>query len=48
MAAWAQVNNQPKCTNRACSNISACKLKDKHPELQNEISSLQKDLKEQQ
>ena len=38
--------NNAKCMNRTCSNITVCKLKDKHLELQNDICSLQKDLKE--
>ena len=38
-----QGHNKTKCTNMACFDVSVCKLKDKHPEIQNVIRSLQRD-----
>ena len=39
-------HNKARCTNHPCTDVNLCKLKDKHPELQNDIRILQRDLKE--
>ena len=39
-------HNKARCTNHPCTDVNLCKLKDKHPELQNDIRTLQRDLKE--
>lgn len=38
--------NRAKCNKIPCENVNFCKLKDKHPELMNDIRTLQRDLKE--
>ena len=39
-------HNKVKCKNNPCCDVSLCRLKDKHPELLNDIRTLQRDLKE--
>ena len=39
-------HNRVKCNNIPCHDVNLCRLKDKHPELMNDIRSLQRDLKE--
>ena len=39
-------HNRAKCQKRPCQDVNFCKLKDKHPELQNNIRTLQRDLKQ--
>ena len=39
-------HNKARCTNNPCTDLNLCKLKDKHPELQNDIRTLQRHLKE--
>lgn len=39
-------HNKARCTNHPCTDVNLCKLKDKHPELQNDIRTLQRDLKD--
>ena len=39
-------HNRAKCNKIPCDNVNFCKLKDKHPELMNDIRTLQRDLKE--
>ena len=39
-------HNREKCNKSPCHNVDLCKLKDKHPELLNDIRTLQRDLKE--
>ena len=39
-------HNRSKCNKSPCHDVNLCKLKDKHPELLNDIRTLQRDLKE--
>ena len=39
-------HNRAKCKGSPCLNVSFCQVKDKHPEMQNDIRALQRDLKE--
>ena len=39
-------HNKVRCTNHPCADVNLSKLKDKYPELQNDIRTLRRDLKE--
>ena len=39
-------HNRAKCNELPCHDVNFCKLKDKHPELLNDIRTLQRELKE--
>ena len=39
-------HNRAKCNEVPCHDVNFCKLKDKHPELLNDIRTLQRELKE--
>lgn len=39
-------HDKARCTNHPCTDVNFCSLKEKHPELQNDIRTLQRDLKE--
>ena len=45
-AIYTSGHNRAKCNEVPCHDVNFCKLKDKHPELLNDIRTLQRELKE--